>query len=85
MTPQRVAVASLLLLAGCAKVVKPGDPVPGLTREQLDRFARGKTVFDSTFTPATGLGPLFNATGCGECHEDPAAGGGRKMSFVKSL
>ena len=26
MTPQRVAVASLLLLAGCAKVVKPGDP-----------------------------------------------------------
>ena len=75
MTPQRVAVVSLLLLAGCAKVVKPGDPVPGLTRQQLERFARGKTVFDSTFTLATGLGPLFNATGCGECHEDPAAGG----------
>jgi len=74
-TPQRVAVVFLFLLVGCAKVVKPGDPVPGLTREQRDRFARGKVVFDSAFTPATGLGPLFNATGCGECHEDPAAGG----------
>jgi len=63
------------LLAGCAKVVKPGDPVPGLAREQRDRFARGKIVFDSVFTPETGLGPLFNSTGCGECHEDPAAGG----------
>ena len=75
MTPQRVAVVFLFSLVGCAKVVKPGDPVPGLTREQRDRFARGKVVFDSAFTPATGLGPLFNATGCGECHEDPAAGG----------
>ena len=75
MTPQRVALVVLVLLVGCAKVVKPGDPVPGLTREQRDRFARGKVVFDSAFTPATGLGPLFNATGCGECHEDPAAGG----------
>src|SRR2546422_11216459 len=32
-------------------------------------------VFDSAFTPQTGLGPLFNSTGCGECHEDPAKGG----------
>ena len=75
MTRQRVAALFLLLLAGCAKPVKPGDPVPGLTRDQRDRFARGKVVFDRTFTPATGLGPLFNSTGCGECHEDPAAGG----------
>jgi CxxC motif-containing protein (DUF1111 family) len=31
-------------------------------------------VFDSAFTPAVGLGPLFNASGCGECHEDPVTG-----------
>ena len=75
MTPRWVAVASLFVFAACAKVVKPGDPIPGLAREQRARFARGKTVFDSIFTPETGLGPLFNSTGCGECHEDPAAGG----------
>jgi CxxC motif-containing protein (DUF1111 family) len=70
-----ISVALLLVIVACEKPVKPGDPLPGLARDQRDRFARGKVVFDSTFTPATGLGPLFNATGCGECHEAPAAGG----------
>ncbi len=60
--------------AGC-RVVKPGDPLLGLTREQRDRFQRGRAVFDSVFTPETGLGPLFNSTACGECHEDPKSGG----------
>jgi CxxC motif-containing protein (DUF1111 family) len=73
----RAAAAGLLalLVAGCEKPLKPGDPVRGLTAAERDRFARGKVVFDSAFTPHTGLGPLFNSTGCGECHEDPAAGG----------
>jgi len=70
-------VAGLLVLiaAGCEKPLKPGDPVRGLSAAERDRFARGKVVFDSAFTPHTGLGPLFNSTGCGECHEDPAKGG----------
>ena len=70
-----VAVLLCLAVAACQKPVKPGDPVPGLTKEQRASFDRGKVVFDSTFTPATGLGPLFNADGCGECHEDPVKGG----------
>lgn len=68
-------VALLCLAAACEKPLKPGDPVRGLSPAELDRFARGKVVFDSVFTPATGLGPLFNSTACGECHEDPAKGG----------
>ncbi len=75
MTRAAVTVLLALVVAGCEKPLKPGDPVRGLTVAQRDRFARGKVVFDSTFTPHTGLGPLFNSTGCGECHEDPAAGG----------
>ena len=75
MTAPRAAVVLLVLAVGCQKAVKPGDPLSGLTEQQRDRFARGKLVFDSVFTPPTGLGPLFNATGCGECHEQPAAGG----------
>jgi len=76
-TRAAVAVAGLVALvaAGCEKPLKPGDPVRGLTAAQRDRFTRGKVVFDSAFTPQTGLGPLFNSTGCGECHEDPAKGG----------
>ena len=75
MTHRRVAAALFLLALGCEKPVKPGDPLPGLTAEQLARFNRGKEVFDSVFTPHTGLGPLFNAPSCLECHEDPVAGG----------
>ena len=59
----------------CAGSLNPGDPVRGLTRAQRDAFHRGRVVFDSTFKPETGLGPLFNEASCGECHKEPAAGG----------
>ena len=70
------AIAAVLVsAAACSRPVKPGDPLPGLSREERDRFDRGQAVFDSVFTPETGLGPLFNAEACGECHEDPVTGG----------
>jgi hypothetical protein len=75
-TRQRVAAALVLVfLAGCQRAVKPGDPLRGLSRAERERFAGGKVTFDSVFTPQTGLGPLFNSTACGECHEAPVAGG----------
>ena len=69
----------ILLLSGCAK--KPpqqanlGDPLLSLSPEQRERFEKGKKAFQRTFSPEEGLGPLFNANACGECHEDPVAGG----------
>lgn len=72
------AAVPLIAIAGltaCPKPLNPGDPLRGLTMEQRDRFARGRVVFDSVFTPPTGLGPLFNADACGECHEAPVTGG----------
>lgn len=74
----RAAIWAALAVAGAAlgcRSLKPGDPVSGLTRPERARFQQGKVQFDSEFTPETGLGPLFNSTACGECHEDPAAGG----------
>ena len=71
-----VTVASLIAaIAACQRPLKPGDPVRGLTADQRTLFDRGRVVFDSVFTAATGLGPTFNAVACGECHEDPVAGG----------
>src|SRR5437867_13435566 len=69
------ALAVIGILAGCARPPQPGDPLPGLRRSERARFDRGKEVFQREFTPATGLGPLFNSASCGECHEEPAAGG----------
>ena len=62
-------------MGSCSQTLKPGDPLSGLTPGEQDRFRRGEAVFRREFTPASGLGPLFNSTACFECHEDPAAGG----------
>ncbi|HEV8702525.1 MAG TPA: di-heme oxidoredictase family protein [Candidatus Polarisedimenticolia bacterium] len=65
----------LVILSGCIRPPEPGDPLPGLTREEKARFETGREIFEREFTPETGLGPLFNSTSCGECHEDPKSGG----------
>jgi len=78
MTPRLWACAPALVVlsgAACQPAVKPGDPVPGLTREELARFTGGQPIFDSVFTPEIGLGPLFNSASCAECHEAPVRGG----------
>src|SRR6185369_11528768 len=66
-----------LVFCGCEpkKQTKLGEPLPGLTREQMAQFQAGKEVFLREFTPETGLGPLFNSASCAECHEDPVLGG----------
>ena len=73
-----VLVASLQALGasgGCSPEPQLGDPLPDLNDDQLARFNAGKAVFEQAFTPEQGLGPLFNADACGECHEDPVVGG----------
>jgi CxxC motif-containing protein (DUF1111 family) len=72
---QLLAAGLLLLAAACAKPPEPGEPLLGLDTAQRDQFDRGKAIFNRVFQPETGLGPLFNANACGECHEDPVAGG----------
>ncbi len=52
-----------------------GDPLPGLSARQLDQFEVGRVRFRQLFAIETGLGPLFNETGCGACHFVPLAGG----------
>src|SRR5438067_639774 len=52
----------------------PGDPLPFLTLNQRALFERGRGVFQTEFTPETGLGPLFNNNACSQCHEDPVVG-----------
>jgi CxxC motif-containing protein (DUF1111 family) len=70
-----IVLGSCLMAEACVKPPAPGDPLRGLTDAQREQFDRGKAVFSRAFTPETGLGPLFNAEACGECHENPVAGG----------
>ncbi|HEX8907480.1 MAG TPA: di-heme oxidoredictase family protein, partial [Longimicrobiaceae bacterium] len=45
-----------------------GQPISGLSLSQLSAFNRGKVLFEKTFTQYNGLGPIFNASSCRECH-----------------
>jgi CxxC motif-containing protein (DUF1111 family) len=70
-----VALALAALSAACRRAPQPGDPLPGLSKAERARFDSGRVAFENVFTPGTGLGPLFNADGCAECHEEPVVGG----------
>lgn len=67
------------LAAACSPVPEatadPGAPLPGLPAEALRDFAQGRALFDRPFTPADGLGPLFNQDRCSSCHDLPTVGG----------
>jgi CxxC motif-containing protein (DUF1111 family) len=72
-----LAVAGLaLFLTGGNAPPRFGDPLPGLTPDQLARFQAGKAVFDKDFDPLGGLGPVFNDTSCTNCHNQGGDGGG---------
>ena len=80
----RGAIFALVVVSGmeavgamgaCPKAPQPGEPLRDLTPEQLASFNAGKVIFAKDFEPDEGLGPLFNSTACGECHEEPATGG----------
>lgn len=63
-----------------------GEPLPTASATQLQAFERGRELLQHRFTRAEGLGPAFNATFCGGCHQKPAAGGsaGLYRNFTQS-
>ncbi len=52
-----------------------GQPLPGLTTDQLADFRAGLAEFSQVDTRADGLGVVFNAASCAECHRFGAVGG----------
>jgi CxxC motif-containing protein (DUF1111 family) len=83
MSIQRVAALALgaMALALPAVSVAPPAEAPtgfdnlsnGLTDQAT--FEADKDVFDEQEFIADGLGPTYNAQSCGECHQNPVAGG----------
>ncbi len=52
-----------------------GTPFPGVTTYESEQFVLGQALFNRTFTPEEGLGPLFNQVSCSSCHDLPTSGG----------
>lgn len=79
----RIGAILLVLLASVAftpdtNIGAPnfGEPLSGLTADQLARFNAGKAEFSQIETVAEGLGPVFNDVSCANCHLLAAVGGG---------
>lgn len=60
---------------GQGPVVVLGDPLPGITPADFERFRVGLDDFVEVETAEEGLGPAFNGTSCAACHNVPAIGG----------
>lgn len=72
------ALASEGLLPPAADIPAAGEyggPEAALVTAEIDRFRRGRALFDRDFAVARGLGPLFNGDACRACHFDPVIGG----------
>ncbi len=57
------------------RVLRPGDPLPGLTPREFAEFRLGLDDFTEVETSEEGLGPAFNGASCAACHSVPAIGG----------
>src|SRR6266516_7410362 len=51
------------------------NPLPDLTDQEKDDFMAGLEEFLEVETVEDGLGPVFNAKSCAECHAVPSVGG----------
>ena len=74
--PPLLAAGAFLVLSGFQDIQpRLGQPLPGLTPAERDRFEAGGVAFDKVLTDAEGLGPIMNDVGCGACHSQPVRGG----------
>lgn len=55
---------------------RAGQPISGLSAQQLTRFDIGRTLFNTPLQTGQGLGPAFNKSSCGNCHNSPLGGPG---------
>lgn len=62
---------------------KMGEPVRGLTVDELARFEAGRTIFDLSISVEQGLGPIFNKESCGVCHNAGGLGGSGNLSVTR--
>jgi CxxC motif-containing protein (DUF1111 family) len=84
-------VASCLALAACVSdadpassvQAEPARPLDGLDASHRSRFLAGLEEFSEQDTVQEGLGPLFNGSSCGHCHNQGGVGGGGTATVLR--
>ena len=55
----------------------------GLVEPAGDTFARDQQVYEENETVAQGLGPVYNATSCVNCHQNPNSGAASQITELR--
>ena len=55
----------------------------GITEPPGDTFALDQEVYETNHSVETGLGPVYNATACVSCHENPNSGGASQITELR--
>jgi CxxC motif-containing protein (DUF1111 family) len=91
-------VALLLLVGPLVYVVAAQESAPGEPRGGADDgffttsngflptdvFKAARTAFSSRDKIADGLGPVYNAQSCSDCHQNPITGGGSQVTELRA-
>lgn len=82
------ATLTILAIGMAVSAQQPQAPLPeapagfdGKTNGYLAQNVMddGADAFSETETPLTGIGPIYNATSCTDCHQDVAVGGAAQI------
>jgi len=56
----------------------------GIAQPPGDDYALDQARFEQAHDVTTGLGPVFNARACAECHQNPVSGGASQFTEVRA-
>jgi CxxC motif-containing protein (DUF1111 family) len=56
----------------------------GIAQPPGDPYALDQTRFEQDHDASTGLGPVFNARACADCHQNPVSGGSSQFTEVRA-
>ena len=87
----RIAIVAAVLVVGMSSIAAQQaaqEAVTGFESRSngaVDEltYQADKAVFDDVEKPEDGLGPLYNAQSCRECHQDPISGGGSQVTELR--
>jgi CxxC motif-containing protein (DUF1111 family) len=79
-------VCALLSISSCRRPGPPARPAAhdssnGLVSDSIHQADRA--VFDEVEELADGLGPIYNAQSCRECHQNPTSGGASQITELR--
>ena len=56
----------------------------GIAQPSGDTYALDQTKFEQDHDASTGLGPVFNARACADCHQNPVTGGSSQFTEIRA-